>query len=115
MLALSHLGAWLRIVQSFSLLLCPRSLPWVFVKLSFNKVVENKWTITTNWLTQDEVNLLKEAVQSPQTWAYIGQEDFPYTCKIAESTYTVKTIKQVKLFTATFNIEINTDRTMQIV
>jgi hypothetical protein len=40
MLALAHLGAWLRIIQSFSLLLCPRSLPRVFKMLSQIKVVE---------------------------------------------------------------------------
>ncbi len=36
----AYLGAWLRIVQSFSLLLCPRSLPRVFIIFSYNKVVE---------------------------------------------------------------------------
>ena len=82
---------------------------------SVNKVVENQWTISSDWLTQDEVELLKESVMSSQTWAYIGQDDFPYTCKIKEQSYTVKTIKQVKLFLATFTIAVSTDRTMQIV
>jgi len=40
MLALAHLEAWLQIVQSFSLLLCPRSLPRVFKMFSHNEVVE---------------------------------------------------------------------------
>ncbi len=37
---LTHLEASLRIVQSFSLLLCPRSLPRVFEMVFHNKVVE---------------------------------------------------------------------------
>ena len=40
MLAMMHLGAWLRIVQYFSLLLFPRSLPWVFNTFSHIKEVE---------------------------------------------------------------------------
>ena len=39
MLAIAHLGAWLRIIQSFPLLLCSRSLPRVFITFSYNKVV----------------------------------------------------------------------------
>jgi hypothetical protein len=35
-----HLEAWLQIIQSFSLLLCFRSLPQVFSKFSFREVVE---------------------------------------------------------------------------
>jgi hypothetical protein len=40
MLAIAHLGSWLQIIQFFSLLLCPRSLPWVFQMLSHKEVVE---------------------------------------------------------------------------
>lgn len=80
---------------------------------NYNKVVVNKWTIMSDWLTQDEVEFLKEAVQSPQVWAYIGQEDFPYTGKIVENSYTVKTIKMVKMFKVTFNFETSVDRSMQ--
>jgi hypothetical protein len=81
----------------------------------YNKVVTNSWKITTNWLTQDEVSFLKDAAQSPQVWAYIGEVDFPYTCTIKETNYTVKTIKQVKVYTVTFTIETAVDRSMQIV
>jgi len=80
-----------------------------------NKVVESKRTIMTDWLLQDEVDWLKETVKSPQTWLYIGSNDFPYTCKVTDTSYTVKTIKQVKMYALTLTVEINTDRTMQIV
>jgi hypothetical protein len=81
----------------------------------YNKTVNTRWTITSDFLTQDQVDFLKAIVQSPQTWVYIADDDWPYTCKVSEGSYTVKTIKQVKLFTATFNLELSTQRTMQTI
>jgi len=40
MLTIAQLGIWLQIIQSFSFLLCHRSLPLVFIMLSHDKVVE---------------------------------------------------------------------------
>ena len=80
---------------------------------SYNQTSITKWTIMSDWLTQEEVDFLKEIVQSPQHWAYIGQEDFPYTGKIVETSYTVKTIKMVKMFKLTFNFQTSTERSMQ--
>lgn len=79
----------------------------------YNKNVFTSWTIQSDWLTQDEVELMKTIVQSPQIWAYVGQEDFPYTCKVKETSYTVKTIKQVKMYNATFTIEFANNHSMQ--
>ena len=79
----------------------------------YNKAVKTKWQITSDFLTQEEVEFLKGIVKSPQTWVYIGQEDFPYTCKVSEQSYTVKTIKQVKLYTANFVLEFSTEQSMQ--
>ena len=79
----------------------------------YNKVVRRKWQITSDFLTQEQVEFLKGIVMSPQTWVYIGQEDFPYTCKVSEQSYTVKTIKQVKLYTANFVLEFSTEQSMQ--
>ena len=79
----------------------------------YNKSVRTRWTIQSDFLTQNEVDFLKNIVKSSQIWAYIGTDDFPYMCKVAETSYTVKTIKMVKMFTATFNIELSTAQTMQ--
>lgn len=79
----------------------------------YNRAVTRKWQITSDFLTQEQVEFLKGIVMSPQTWVYIGQDDFPYTCKVSEQTYTVKTIKQVKLFTANFILEFSTEQSMQ--
>ena len=79
----------------------------------YNRAVKTKWQITSDFLTQEEVEFLKGIVKSSQTWVYIGQEDFPYTCKVSEQSYTVKTIKQVKLYTANFVLEFSTEQSMQ--
>lgn len=78
----------------------------------YNKTVHSRYTITSDWLLQDEVELLKTAVQSPQQWVYIGSDDWPYTCYISQKEFTVKSIKQVKMFNVTFTIEVSVDRTM---
>jgi len=79
----------------------------------YNKSVRRKWTITSDFLTQDQVEVLKGVVMSSQNWVYIGQDDFPYTCKVSEQSYTVKTIKQIKLYTANFTLELSTEQSMQ--
>ncbi len=79
----------------------------------YNKSVRRKWTITSDFLTQDQVEFLKGVVMSSQNWVYIGQDDFPYTCKVSEQSYTVKTIKQIKLYTANFTLELSTEQSMQ--
>jgi len=81
----------------------------------YDKMVNTRWTITSDFLTQEQVDFLKGIVESSQTWVYISDDDWPYTCKVSEGSYTVKTIKQVKLFTATFNMELSTQRTMQTI
>ena len=54
----AYLGAWLRIVQSFSLLLCPRSLPRVFEMVSHNKVVEKAIRMFPQFkVSPDEIQL----------------------------------------------------------
>ncbi len=79
----------------------------------YNKSVRRKWTITSDFLTQDQVEFLKGVVMSSQNWVYIGQDDFPYTCKVSEQSYTVKTIKKIKLYTANFTLELSTEQSMQ--
>ena len=79
----------------------------------YNRAVKTMWQITSDFLTQEQVEFLKGIVKSSQTWVYIGQEDFPYTCKVSEPSYTVKTIKQVKLYTANFTLEFSTEQSMQ--
>jgi hypothetical protein len=79
----------------------------------YNRAIRTKWQITSDFLTQEDVEFLKGIVKSSQTWVYIGEEDFPFTCRVSEQSYTVKTIKQVKLYTANFVLEFSTEQSMQ--
>lgn len=79
----------------------------------YNTSQKDTWTIQSDWLTQEEVEFIKGVVASSQVWAYIGQDDFPYTAVIKETSYTVKTIKMVKVYNVTFNIEISTTQSIQ--
>ena len=81
----------------------------------YNKGTTSRWTITSDFLLQPEVDFLKGIVESPQTWVYLGEDDYPFTCKVSEASYVVKTIKQVKMYTVTFNLELSTQRTMQTI
>jgi hypothetical protein len=67
MLALAHLEAWLQIIQSFSLLLCPRSLPWVFKMLSQNEVVEKALRIFPQFRNVASADLDS---QTETSWLY---------------------------------------------
>lgn len=79
----------------------------------YDRTQSDSWTITSDWLTQDEVEYLKEVVSSSQVWAYIGQDDFPYTATIKQTSYTTKTIKMVKMYTVTFTVEFSTNASIQ--
>lgn len=79
----------------------------------YNKTQKDTWTIQSDWLTQEEVEFIKGVVASSQVWAYVGEDDFPYVAKIKEASYTVKTIKMVKVYNVTFNVEFSTVQSMQ--
>jgi hypothetical protein len=79
---------------------------------TYLKDINTTWTIQSDWLTQEEVELMKDVVESSQVWAYVGPKDFPYTCTVKETSYTVKTIKQVKMYNATFTVQFANNHTM---
>ena len=71
---------------------------------AFNQVVTTTAEIQTDWLTQEQVDFLGDIPASPQVWAYIGKDKTPYTVKLTTPDYTYKTIKQVKMAQATFQM-----------
>ena len=71
---------------------------------SFNKVVNTVYKIESDWITQAEMDFLGAIPESPQVWAYIGQDPEPYTVQISNLSYTYKLIKQVKLAQASFDM-----------
>ena len=85
----------------------------------YNKTVTTKWTVQSDWLNQDQVELLKGCQKSPQVLAYIHDElntisdAFPYSVTITDKSYTTKLVKQNKLTTVTLTLEVNMPQALQ--
>lgn len=84
----------------------------------FNKTATNTWRVQTDWLTQDEVNLIEGLQKSPMVIAYIYNgssiaNSFPYSCKVKGEAYEVKLVKQDKLTQATFELDLNMTQSLQ--
>ena len=84
----------------------------------FNKTATNTWRVQTDWLTQDEVELLEGLQKSPMVIAYIYDgstiaNSFPYSCKVKGENYEVKLVKQNKLTQATFDLDLNITQSLQ--
>ena len=77
----------------------------------YNKQAMTSWTLNTDWLTQDEVNLLEGLQKSSNVIAYFN--DIPYnvlvpqSVHIGQASYKTKNIKQVKMVQAEFEIMLN--------
>jgi hypothetical protein len=77
----------------------------------YNKQAMTSWTLNTDWLTQDEVNLLEGLQKSSNVIAYFNDNDYnvlvPYSVRIGQTSYKTKNIKQVKLVQGEFEIFLN--------
>lgn len=77
----------------------------------YNKQAMTSWTLNTDWLTQDEVNLLEGLQKSSNVIAYFN--DIPYnvlvpqSVHIGQASYKTKNVKQVKMIQAEFEIMLN--------
>jgi len=69
------------------------------------------WTLISDWITQDEVNLLEGLQKSPNVIAYFNDSAYnvavPYSVRIGQTSYKTKNIKQVKLVQGEFEIFLN--------
>jgi len=78
----------------------------------YNKQVETSYKIQTDWLTQEEVNVLEGLQKSPQVLAYIHDPNNPisdyyaYTAMVTNSSYTVKNVRQTKLYQGSFDLKL---------
>lgn len=85
----------------------------------FNKQSTATYSVQTDWLTQEQVDLLEGLQNSPQVLAYIADpknslaNDYPYTVKITQSSYTTKNVRQTKLVQGTFTFTLVTSQKMQ--
>lgn len=86
---------------------------------AYNKSATTTYSIQSDWLTQDQIELLEGLQKSPQVLAYIHDElnvisdYYAYTATVSNTSYSVKNVKQVKLVQATFNLTITMSQKMQ--
>lgn len=77
----------------------------------YNKQAMTSWTLNTDWLTQDEVNLLEGLQKSSNVIAYFNDTPYnvlvPQSVHIGQASYKTKNIKQVKMVQAEFEIILN--------
>lgn len=86
----------------------------------YNKQATTTYDIESDWLTQDQVNLLEGLQKSPQVLAYVHDEDnwlsddYAYTVRIKDSSYSTRNVRQAKLVQAKFTIELVMPQKMQV-
>ena len=77
----------------------------------YNKQASTSWTLNTDWLTQDEVNLLEGLQKSSNVIAYFNDTSYnqyaPQSVRIGQTSYKIKNVKQVKLVQGEFEIFLN--------
>ena len=77
----------------------------------YNKQATTSWTLNTDWLTQDEVNLLEGLQKSSNVIAYFNDTTYnqyaPQSVRIGQTSYKTKNVKQVKLVQGEFEIFLN--------
>lgn len=84
----------------------------------YNKQAMTSFKITTDWLDQEQVDLLEGLQKSPQVLAYIHygdafNDDFPYQVTVKQSAYATKNVRQTKLVQATFDVEVTLAQKIQ--
>lgn len=85
----------------------------------YNKMANTSWSIQSDWLTQDQVDLLEGLQKSPQVFAYIHKDGYPfsdytpYPVTISGKSYKIKNVKQVKLVQGEFTIDLNIPQKLQ--
>lgn len=72
----------------------------------YNKQIIKDIRIETDWLDQTKINFLAGIPESSSVWAYVGDDQFPYTLTVDNLTYSYKNVKQQKLVQAKINATI---------
>lgn len=86
---------------------------------TYNKQADISYKIETDWLTQEEMVLVEGLIKAPQAMAYIHEpgntlsDYYPYTCMVTQQSYTTKNVRQVKLYQASFDIQIMNGQKIQ--
>jgi len=85
----------------------------------FNKQAETVYALQTDWLTQEQVDLVEGLVKSPQVLAWIKDpknqlsDVYPYDCTVTNTSYTTKNVRQTKLVQANITIKLANQQKLQ--
>jgi hypothetical protein len=90
----------------------------------YNKQAKTTYKIMTDWLDQEQANLLESLIKSPQVIAYIHDgndspftpgfgNEFAYTVNVKQNSYATKNVRQLKLVQGTFDIEVALQQKIQ--
>jgi hypothetical protein len=91
---------------------------------TYNKQAKTTYKIMSDWLEQEQTDLLESLIKSPQVIAYINEGNdspftpgfgkyFAYTVNVKESSYTTKNVRQNKLVQGAFTIEVALQQKLQ--
>ena len=64
----------------------------------FNVALEQTWTASTDWLTEEESSWLRDLFKSPSVHAYLPGYDQPTLVTVTDASYSVQTYAREKLF-----------------
>jgi len=64
----------------------------------FNVALEQTWTASTDWLTEEESSWLRDLFKSPSVHAYLPGYDQPTLVVVTDASYSVQTYAREKLF-----------------
>jgi hypothetical protein len=90
----------------------------------YNKQAKTTYKIMTDWLDQEQADLLESLIKSPQVVAYIHDgndspftpgfgNEFAYTVNVKQNSYATKNVRQLKLVQGTFDIEVALQQKLQ--
>lgn len=79
----------------------------------YEKLVENKWTINSDWLTDEEYKAYESILTSPYHYLYDSKLNTGWWVNCGDKTYTQKTFKnQKRMFNMTVNLTANKNQRM---
>lgn len=79
----------------------------------YEKLVENKWTINSDWLTDEEYKAYESILTSPYHYLYDSKLNTGWWVNCNDKTYTQKTFKnQKRMFNMTVNLTANKNQRM---
>jgi hypothetical protein len=87
----------------------------------YAKQAETMYAIQTDWLLQEDLDVLEGLVKSPQVLAYIKDpyntqaDNIPYNCVVTNTSYTTKNVRQGKMVQASFTIKLAMSQNIQTI